>query len=658
MALSGACLLALAETAVLFVVVRRHVPADPWWTDWLWPAFGKLGVSYAIVFVPLLFLGALGRWVILRRRVDSRAEPFLAAMLVGTACLLLGCADVRLALPGLERLTAVAWVAAAALGFGTHWFLRNALRRVAPSTLAPHMNVLAGLCLALLIAGAVSFWRSPLFDPGGFRVPRAFRALQTADRPNVVWVVLDAARADRVSPLASDRGATPFLERWSAGTVRFTRCMSNGIWTVPSHASMFTGVTLRQHGMGHEDMWLDDSFETVAEVLQAEGYRTALFSNNPWVSADTNLSQGFEVSYEVNGIGRLLHFSSLEDLCTRWGITPFLPWWDHDFGAAMTNQLIGRWLDHQAAGGAPFFLFVNYMEAHLPYKVPKAYRDLRMTPEQVGRSYQMECRAFGPISKALDWQFNFLDQDFLSEADRETLRRQYEAGLRYLDDRISELMRMLEERGQLGNSLVIITSDHGEYLDTHGMWAHRMLPYNDLLHVGLILRAPGGRRQATVPTPVQLSDLYPTVLNAALGRSHPGPGWGSRDLLALADSLEECRIAVSEYEGPGAFYLRWVQKHGDPILTHRVQRQIAAQDLRFKLMIAADGQRELYDLEADPDESHNLVEDRSEEAERLACFIASWSEQVPSYESPEGSKQPVLTPAVQEALRSLGYIGN
>jgi arylsulfatase A-like enzyme len=334
----------------------------------------------------------------------------------------------------------------------------------------------------------VAFTHSPFFAPARFRVANAQQVTQDRQRPNVLWIVLDTARADRMSVYGYNRETTPFLKRWSSRAILFERCISNGMWTVPSHASMFTGMSLRQHGTDHQHAWLDESFVTVAEVLRRAGYNTALFSNNPWVSRAMNLDQGFDVSRTLHHLRYLTRFSSLEDSCLRWGLTPLLPWWDHDYGGAITNWLISDWLDDRGNQGEPFFLFVNYMEAHLPYLIPRKFRRMFMTNEQVARSYELHLRAFGHITGVLDRRFNLYGGEFLAQADREVLKRQYEAGLRYLDDRVSELIRMLEERGHLENTLVVITADHGEYLDTHGMWSHRFLTYNDLVHVPFLER--------------------------------------------------------------------------------------------------------------------------------------------------------------------------
>ncbi len=517
------------------------------------------------------------------------------------------------------------------------------------------LDIATGVCGAFIVLTGVALVRSPFLDPAGFRVPDVNRQALPQDRPNVLWIVLDTVRADRMSVYGYDKETTPFLERWGRRATVFDRAISDGMWTVPAHSSMFTGLSLRQHGVDHEHLWLDDSFTTVAEVLSKHGYRTVSFSGNPFIAAHTNLVQGFGAYHVAYHLRHLTRFS-LEFLGEKLGITPPFAWIDRDLGAAMSNQMIADWLDSHAGRETPVFMFVNYMEAHLPYLAPRAYRRMFMTPEQVERSYDLRQRAHGNIVSTLDTRFNIDGPGFLPGSDREVLKRQYEACLRYLDDRVAELISMFEQRGLLDNTLVVIASDHGEHLDTHGMWSHRFLAYNDLVHVPIILRYPGQQQPVRVSTPVQLSDLYPTVLHAVLGADAPDPGSGARDLFEVIAQNGEPRIVISAYGGPSKEGRDRVLKRNDPNVTHRMRPQIAAQDRRFKYISSYDGTRELYDLVADPEELKNLVGVIPAEAKRLASYINHWLERVPLYQAPSVDERRETDPAIRDALRGLGYV--
>ncbi|MCH7720875.1 MAG: sulfatase [Planctomycetes bacterium] len=521
----------------------------------------------------------------------------------------------------------------------------------------PVRNLITGAGALVILTTGYALLGSPFLRADGYSVrPPAPTSIQ-AGGTNVVWVVLDTVRADHVGCYGFDAPTTPFLDEWSSRATLFERCYSNAIWTIPSHTSMFTGLSVRQHGANANHAWLDEQTPTVAEQFSEAGYSTIAFSNNPWVVPDTNLVKGFK---EFRAMHRLhaLTGVSLERLAERWGVTPPLPWLDGDFGAALTNHAIARWLDSRSAGDPPFLMFINYMEAHLPYRVPRRYRRIFMTAEQVDRSYDLRWSVFGNVVPALNDRYNDEGSDFVSLADREILRLQYQAAIRYLDDRLHELMDLLEQAGRGGDTLIVVTSDHGEYLDTHDMWSHCYQTYNDVAHVPLIIREPGQSEGRRVSTPVQPSDLYPTLINAALGLSERGPGYYGRDLIELANGGDTTRMAVVEYYGPGQWKVEDLRRLGDPVLDHRAQPQFAVGGEQFKFLVSEDGVRELYDISIDPGELDNLIGERVYEVRRMHSYLKTWLEQIPKYVPSVDSRPKGMSEKTRDALRGLGYLGD
>jgi len=542
--------------------------------------------------------------------------------------------------------------AAVILGVAAYAIMRLINRRVGRVRLKRPTRVLTVLSLLVVAATGAVFVRSPLCSPATWQAPASSAWHTPRSTPHVLWVVLDTTRADRMGCYGYGAATTPFLDEWAAQSAVFDQAIANGMWTVPAHASMFTGLSVREHGTDHHHLWLDDSFRTVADVLAAGGYATAFFSNNPLVSPATNLTQGFQTWRIVYHLRRLNRFS-LEFLCEKWGLTPVLPWLDQDFGAALTNYFVGDWLD--AHPDEPKFVFVNYMETHLPYRVPRRHRRLFLDPAQVDRSYDLRRRVHGNLVQRLDRDYNIQGSDFLSVPDRQVLQRQYEAAIRYLDDRVRELIGMFRQRGLLDNTLAVITTDHGEYLDTHGMWGHRFLTYQDLARVALQIREPGRRGGLRVSTPVQLSDLYTSVLKATLGPPPEEPLRNSKDLLAIAERGGEPRVAICECNGPAPVTMKLFEGRTDPVVLHRATRQIAAVAERFKLIQSADGKRELYDLFEDPGELHNLIDRRPEEAQRLGAYVRTWLETTPAYAVPTADDES-LSAELLKLLRGLGYV--
>lgn len=216
---------------------------------------------------------------------------------------------------------------------------------------------------------------------------------------------------------------------------------------------------------------------------------------------------------------------------------------------------------------------------------------------------------------------------------------------------------MFRQRGVLRKTLVVIVSDHGEHLGTHGMWGHRFLTYQDLVRVALMIREPGRRAGVRIAAPVQLSDLYTTVLNATLTRAGRDQSRDSHDLLASARHGGEPRIAVCECSGPAPTTMKRFEGRTDPVVLHRTTSQIAAVGPRFKLIKSGDGHRELYDLVNDPGELHNLLEELPSQAAQLETYLRTWLESTPEFALP-GEVNESPSPEALRSLRSLGYVGD
>jgi len=655
-AVIGSFVAAVAEmlAAACFIVIQGNGEALP--LGLVAAALGRTAITHLLVWCPLLLIIALVVSA-LRRRKAGPSDPLLWAVFVLIAGLVVVLADLVRADKTSWLILIGACAGVVVLSLVTYVVVRVLRRRLGTTRLGRLRNAVACVCALLMVVFGATLVPSPLYSADRYRAQPPAAATSAPTRPNVLWIVLDTARADLMSCYGYDSPTTPFLEEWAQSAIVFDRAVADGIWTVPSHASMFTGLSVRQHGAHNGNLWLDDETTTVAEVLKANGYATGAFVNNHLVSAESNLVQGFDVARLVCHWNPLTGFS-LEYLCERAGVTPLVPWLDGDFSAALTNQLAARWLDDLPDDGTPFLLFVNYMEAHLPYRVPKRYRRMYMNERQVHRSYDLRYRAFGNIVPALGMRYDTEGGGFVSPEDRQVARLQHLATIRYLDDRVREIIDLVDRRGSLEDTLVIITSDHGEYLDAHGMWAHRFQTYNEITRVCLLVREPGRRSGIRIRVPVQVSDLYPTVVNLALGTSGPGPGHGTQDLIAVAEAAPPSRIAISEFCGAGSNLDIDLLGRQDAELDRRAQPQIAATDGRFKYIISGDGRRELYNLLRDPGEQHNVITVFPSQVKRLAAHISSWQKVVPRHQPPASGAASQMSEKTRQALRALGYLAD
>jgi arylsulfatase A-like enzyme len=638
---------------LFFTIERRW---ELWPRDIVIAAAGRVVTTHLLFWTPILAACGTLYWLLARRRTDPVPEPFFLALFTLLATAVVVPADLEIA--GCLRRAFLAAGLIVGLGVSAlvYFMLRGLRRRIGRRWFQLWFRIATTAAVIVTLVTGFYFVRSPLLNPGAYRVAPGNARSSASEHTNVLWIVLDAARADRFGVYGHDAPTTPFLDEWARQSIVFDRAIADAIWTLPSHASMFTGLPACTHGCGYKTDFLDDSFRTVAEVLQKHGYATGCFSNNPFVSPQTNLSQGFDTPLVLYHFQRATRFS-LALLCEKLGLTPPVPWLDYDYGAALTNCLVARWLDQHA--DAPVFVFVNYMETHLPYRAPKRCRQPFLPGDGVRRSYELRRKVYGQLEDWLGFHAIVDGYENMPVDDREIVKRQYEAAVRYLDERVGEVIEIFRRRGLLDHTLVVIAADHGEYLDTHGLWSHYFLTYQDVLHVPLVLRPPGWTDPRRVEQCVQLSELYPTVLRTALGAEAVAPGRDTRDLLDVAGGGGEPRIAISEYFGPEPSVEPRLRAKKDPQVRHRAAAQIAAVDTRFKYIRSGDGMREMYDLLVDPGELNNLAYSHWSEARRLERYIERWLKVVPEYQpkpKPDGAPGPGRD--TMKLLKALGYISD
>jgi arylsulfatase A-like enzyme len=311
--------------------------------------------------------------------------------------------------------------------------------------------------------------------------------------PNVLLVVLDTVRADHTQPHGYARATTPRLLDLARAGVVFETAVATAPWTLPSHASMFTGRY--PHELTAD--WLtplDAAHPTLAEVLTRHGYATGGFVGNlAYCLREQGIARGFQ-RYEDFGVTpTIAGFSTMvgERLLTRASSYPFNELLRHD--AATVAERFLRW--RAEIGARPFFAFLNFYDAHLYYLAPPPYDTL-----------------FGPKSPHLrKW---YSRRDWNAE-ERQGFVDAYDGCIAYMDEQLGRLLDTLREEGVLANTVVVVTSDHGELFWEHGLTEHGNCLYRPLLHVPLVIwdgRAPRAQRIAETVT---LRDLAATLLDLA-----------------------------------------------------------------------------------------------------------------------------------------------
>jgi len=296
-----------------------------------------------------------------------------------------------------------------------------------------------------------------------------------------------------------------------------------------------------------------------------------------------------------------------------------------DDGAQKTNEVVMKWIADAHQKEAPFFLFINYMEAHSRYDPPEEYAAPYL-PEGMSFAEAMKI----PL-RVWDYLAGWRE---ISDLEFEALLARYDGEISYLDFRIGQLLDYLRDLDILDNTLLIITSDHGENFGEHQLLEHIMCVYDTLVHVPLIIRYPvvagAGLR---VEEQVQLTDLFPTILDIV------GINWSGEEQLqgqGLFRDVEQpgSEFAIAEHavhrkalNTPGITppwnLVTDVHKYARRLKTIRTEE--------YKYIWASDGKDELYNIREDPGELNNLIQVEPEKAAELKALLKEWLNSFETY---------------------------
>lgn len=425
-----------------------------------------------------------------------------------------------------------------------------------------------------------------------------------SQRTNILVAVVSGARADHCSAYGYERDTTPFLAQLAREGVRAQQMISTSTWTLPSHASLFSGLFPSLHGATEENHILSPRCRLLPEIVHEAGYRTASFCPNPWVSPDTGFGRGFDRFYTQRLGGRLT--GSATDYARRASDRVL---GRIDAGARRTNLALLSWLE---TVNEPFFAFVHYREPHLPLRPPAPYDRMFAPPNSDParlRSLNQDSAAF--LSGAVR----------MDAADLAVLTAAYDGALRYVDMRLQEVATVLGRDGRWDRTLVVVLGDHGEHLGEHGMIGHQFGLYDSVLHVPLVLRCPDNvPRGFVVDEMVQPVDILPTVLEIA-GVAPPEllPG---RAILRNGQAAPGPSFAIAE-----GFRCSWgpYRRRFPAFEWDRLRvRTKAIRTRREKFIWRSDEANELYDVVHDPHEMHNLIASDTAHGDALRRMLFDW----------------------------------
>ncbi len=435
----------------------------------------------------------------------------------------------------------------------------------------------------------------------------------TSEPPSsVVLVTLDTTRVDHLSCYGYVRETTPHIDALAKRGVRFRRAWSTSSWTLPAHASLFSGLYPSRHGAHYDPSGatvlgsvvgfpvarygragrLADDVTTLAELLAARGYRTGAFVSGPWLHRGFGLLQGFQVK---------------DDRVAGFGGRPA-----HE----VTSSAVA-WL-RSIAPDQPYLLFANYFDPHAPYEPIRSYPDLPRAAEPFEVDYEAIMRGTAT-----------LNADELA-----VLRDRYDAEIRVMDHEFGRLLEEIDARPGGERTLVVVTADHGEALGDEGRFGHGFWLSEELLRVPLIVRYPHEREGGTwSDEPIQLVDVLPLLaheLRMELPDAVEGVTRGRRDV-AFAELYRE--VTTSLRFGP--VYDRDLR---------------AAIRWPHKLLRADDGTETLLRL------AETGVAERSVKDAASGSALARLLDRHLASRPPAPLVAPQVDTRTLEALRELGYV--
>jgi arylsulfatase A-like enzyme len=506
---------------------------------------------------------------------------------------------------------------------------------------------------ALLAVASVACRRPPASTP--------------AERPNVLLVTIETLRADHVGSYGYPRNTTPNLDRLARQGASFRTVVAQAPFTLPSIASLMTGRTPPAHGVRNHPATLPSEIETLAERFRLEGYQTAAMTRHTWLRNKSGLDQGF-AEYHNNKFAAGLDARSL-------------------------SLAAVAWLDRRDRE-RPFFLWLHFLDPHLPYTpsypysvlfggahagdsqvehlsamtrverddfVPTPYADLAGGPH-----YDLVLPQYPENRILLDLAFYrrprgaiFFGEERYSRSEVSELIDLYDGAILYTDDNLGRILQAIDELGIRSSTIVAVTGDHGEAFGEHDLWfTHDFTLYDEVLRVPLVLRGPSVPAETVIEQQVRLMDLAPTLLELSGLSALSGIEAVSLVPLLRGGALPFLpAFAENAPRRPQFPEQERIHFPGNRGKWRMVRTE------RWKLIRVphpGGDLHELYDLVEDPLETRNLFAELDGEAKKLLPLLDEWIASDPRgaelTETAAAEREELLDPAALEQLRTLGYI--
>jgi arylsulfatase A-like enzyme len=464
-----------------------------------------------------------------------------------------------------------------------------------------------------------AYWENPII----YR--NSFSNSQKSIQPNIILISLDTLRADHLKCYGYGRQTSPHMDRLGADGAIFTNAFSSTSWTLPAHISLLTSLDNRHHGVDKRNPYLDRSIATLADVLRKEEYFTCAITGGALVGQRFGFSQGFDFYREFMRSRRKPN------------------------SAKILYNHVNRWLDENK--DRRFFLFLHTYQTHAPYSCPHPYNSFFFKDKKMPWTQgDIEKILFRPRPRG---KFPF---NTLSPLERENIVDLYDGEIRFTDEvLIKPLIKKLKKLHLYENTMIILTSDHGEEFFDHRAWLHGHSLYNELLHIPLIIKFPQSKyKNMRLHNNVSIVDIMPTILDE-MEIDFSGYNF---DGVSLVDYLQNG-------EQEDQLILADVDSFKNPDI---LPAKIALFQNGYKLIMNNDFGRppeyylpipppiakfELYDMQRDPTELHNLFDQKS-------AIIRNLISKIPEIyrvrSKRPSAKRKEMDKDFEKTMRALGYI--
>ena len=460
----------------------------------------------------------------------------------------------------------------------------------------------------------VPFWINPVVYP-----------LPEQPPPNIVLVSLDTVRPDFLGCYGNAEATSPALDAVAAESALFLNTYSTTSWTLPAHVSLLTALDGLRHEVYYPQEKFDPATPTLAELLHARGYTTAAFTGGGYLSSVYGFSKGFDSYQEIKLHGnRAIRFDEAERL------------------ADLACDWIGNNRDK------PFFLFLHTYQPHDPYS--------NLSP--LGKMFIDESAEWDQVRMESLFQDRGRFDTSLSEEQKDNIAGLYKGEIRYTDEVfVRPVLEALKKSNLYDNTLIILTSDHGEEFYDHESWLHDHSLYEEGIRIPLIIRFPGGRFGGQrIEAPARITDIMPTALQFA-GLNPEGLDLDGKSLFPLLQGREKqprpvlADLALRQHQDPPTT-ISFVRDNLKVI----VHKQVASPYIDRVSRELSDYRVELYDLAQDPGETQNLAN----EARFRASVVQFIREAHGLFQEAEASRmqknQVEMDRSLEERLKALGYI--